>query len=98
DSVSGTFNGMPEASVITLNGAQFKLSYVGGDGNDVTLTVTFVPKTWTGAVNALWSQAGNWAGGVPQAGDAIWFPSGAANLSNTNDLPSGTVFSALLFA
>ena len=97
DPISGTFSGMPEGTVITLNGAQFRLSYIGGDGNDVTLTVTFVPKTWTGAESGLWSQAGNWAGGVPQAGDAIWFPDGAANLNNTNDLPAGTVFSALVF-
>ena len=45
DPISGTFSGMPEGTVITLNGAQFRLSYIGGDGNDVTLTVTFVPKT-----------------------------------------------------
>ena len=36
--VSGTFSGMPEGSVILLNSVyQFQLSYVGGDGNDVTL-------------------------------------------------------------
>src|SRR5688572_28268671 len=34
----------PEGKIITLNGMPFRLSYVGGDGNDVTLTVLgFVP-------------------------------------------------------
>jgi autotransporter-associated beta strand protein len=36
--VLGTFNGLPEGSLITSNGATFYLSYVGGDGNDVVLT------------------------------------------------------------
>jgi hypothetical protein len=36
--VSGTFSGRPEGSVIRLNAAyDFRLSYVGGDGNDVVL-------------------------------------------------------------
>ena len=30
----------PEASFTTLNGMPFRISYVGGDGNDVTLTAT----------------------------------------------------------
>lgn len=30
----------PEGTIITLNGMPFRLSYVGGDGNDVTLTAT----------------------------------------------------------
>jgi hypothetical protein len=29
----------PEGKIITLNGMPFRISYVGGDGNDVTLTV-----------------------------------------------------------
>jgi hypothetical protein len=29
----------PEGTVTTLNGMPFRISYVGGDGNDVTLTV-----------------------------------------------------------
>jgi hypothetical protein len=42
DAVIGTFNGLPEgATVHSLNGLT-QISYVGGDGNDVTLT-TFRP-------------------------------------------------------
>ena len=98
DPVSGTFNGRPEGSTITLNGAyQFQISYAGGDGNDVTLASTVVPKSWTGAASDLWSNAGNWIGGVPGTGDVILFPSGAQHLTNTNDLAVGTVFGSLVF-
>jgi uncharacterized repeat protein (TIGR01451 family) len=38
DPVSGTFSGLPENTVITINGYQLRLSYAGGTGNDVTLT------------------------------------------------------------
>jgi hypothetical protein len=37
DAVTGTFNGLPESTIVTINGVEFVLSYVGGDGNDVTL-------------------------------------------------------------
>jgi hypothetical protein len=30
----------PEGKITTLNGMPFRISYVGGDGNDVTLTAT----------------------------------------------------------
>ena len=36
--VSGTFNGLPEGSLVHLVDEEFRLSYAGGDGNDVTLT------------------------------------------------------------
>src|SRR5205823_6091801 len=75
DLPSGTFNGMPEGTIVTLNGTEFVLSYSrGANHNSVTLSVIVVPKTWTGAVNNLWSVGGNWTGGVPQSGDAIQFP------------------------
>jgi len=37
--VTGTFAGLPEGATFTSGGATFKISYVGGTGNDVTLTV-----------------------------------------------------------
>lgn len=36
--VQGTFNGLPEGATLPINGIPFVVSYVGGDGNDVTLT------------------------------------------------------------
>lgn len=37
-SVLDTFKNLPEGSTYTEDGVDFKVSYVGGDGNDVTLT------------------------------------------------------------
>lgn len=45
DAVSGTFNGLAEGAMVSANGYQFRISYVGGDGNDVTLTPINVPGT-----------------------------------------------------
>jgi uncharacterized repeat protein (TIGR01451 family) len=39
DAVIGTFAGLPEGSTVVLSGQTFKISYVGGTGNDVILTV-----------------------------------------------------------
>ena len=38
DAVSGIFAGLPEGSVIVLGSTRLKVSYIGGSGNDVTLT------------------------------------------------------------
>jgi fibronectin-binding autotransporter adhesin len=54
--------------------------------------------TWTGAVNNLWSNGGNWSGiggTTPVAGDDLIFPSGAANLSTSNDITAGTSFNSI---
>jgi fibronectin-binding autotransporter adhesin len=45
DAVTGTFTGLAEGATFNLNGNVFKISYKGGDGNDVTLTVVSVPAT-----------------------------------------------------
>ncbi|HPM85002.1 MAG TPA: autotransporter-associated beta strand repeat-containing protein, partial [Candidatus Anammoximicrobium sp.] len=39
DPVSGTFDGYAEGATVTLGGFSAVISYVGGDGNDVTLNV-----------------------------------------------------------
>ena len=41
--LNGIFNGLPQGSTITASGYKFSLSYVGGTGNDVVLTLTSVP-------------------------------------------------------
>jgi len=46
--MSGTFKDLPEGAEITAGGVTFKISYVGGDGNDIVLTAlndSPVPKT-----------------------------------------------------
>ena len=42
--VQGTFKDLPEGAEITVSGVTFKISYVGGDGNDVVLTALKVSK------------------------------------------------------
>jgi len=39
---SGTFSGLPEGAFTLVNGVTFDVSYVGGDGNDVVLSVVHV--------------------------------------------------------
>ncbi len=43
DAVSGTFTGLVEGATFNLDGYVMKISYVGGDGNDVVLSVVTVP-------------------------------------------------------
>jgi hypothetical protein len=44
--ISGTFNGLAEGAAVLVNGRAYKISYIGGTGNDVTLTV-YDPATVT---------------------------------------------------
>jgi hypothetical protein len=43
DPVAGTFTGLSEGASVSLSGYKFTISYVGGTGNDVVLTTTYVP-------------------------------------------------------
>ena len=43
--VTGTFSGMAEGSTFSVSGYAFKITYKGGDGNDVVLTVVSAPNT-----------------------------------------------------
>jgi acetyl esterase/lipase len=91
DPVNGTFAGLAEGAQIAVPGGKLAISYAGGDGNDVVLTVAEAKKTWTGAQSALWSNPNNWSpAGIPVSGDPLNFPAGAANTSMTNDLTAGT--------
>jgi fibronectin-binding autotransporter adhesin len=45
DAVSGTFSGLAEGATFTVGSTVFKISYVGGTGNDVVLTVQSAPAT-----------------------------------------------------
>ena len=42
DAITGTFDNLAEGSTLPLSGKVFTLSYLGGDGNDVTLTPLLV--------------------------------------------------------
>lgn len=39
DTVTGTFNGLPESSLISINNLNFRITYKGGTGNDIVLVV-----------------------------------------------------------
>jgi autotransporter-associated beta strand protein len=54
--VIGTFAGLPEGAIVTINDVRVRISYVGGSGNDVTLAVVgpaTVPALSTWAVLVL---------------------------------------------
>jgi fibronectin-binding autotransporter adhesin len=50
DPITGTFAGLPEGSSVVLSGQSFQISYVGGTGNDVVLTVAAPNLTVNNAV------------------------------------------------
>ncbi|HMP91195.1 MAG TPA: hypothetical protein PJ991_13425, partial [Kiritimatiellia bacterium] len=54
---------------------------------------------WTGASasGGNWTDAANWAGGAPSPGNILWFPAGAARLTNTNNFPADTPFNRIDF-
>jgi hypothetical protein len=60
NAISGTFNGLAEGAVISENGNYFKISYVGGTGNDVTLTAVLLP-----VITAINPTFGPTSGGSP---------------------------------
>ena len=41
--MTGTFNGLPEGATVNAGLVSYKISYVGGTGNDVVLTQTGIP-------------------------------------------------------
>jgi len=98
DPVNGTFGSLVEGSVFTVGVYNFRISYHGGDGNDVVLTLVGGAKTWTGAVSGNWSDPNNWSpAGIPVSGDQLAFPAGAAHTAMTNDLPAGFTVGTMTF-
>ena len=45
DPVVGTFTGLAEGATLVVGGRTFRITYVGGDGNDVVLSLPNVPPT-----------------------------------------------------
>ena len=43
DAITGTFSGLAEGATVTVGSGTFKISYIGGTGNDVTLTCVTPP-------------------------------------------------------
>ena len=97
DPVIGTFLGRPEGALIPADGLTMRISYHGGDGNDVTLTSVAYQKQWTGACGSNWSAPCNWSpAAVPLPGEPLDF--GGHPLRGTypnNDLTAGLVLGGL---
>ena len=100
--ISGTFSGVPQGGTRSLGGGvTVQFNYTGGDGNDLTATVTASPagafRVWDGGgADANWMTAANWTGDIaPLPGEALRFPNGAAQLTNTNNFPANTAFNGL---
>jgi autotransporter-associated beta strand protein len=55
--------------------------------------------TWSGGgPNPGWTNAANWGGTAPVAGDDLLFPPTAAQMNSSNNFPSGTTFNSLIFS
>jgi acetyl esterase/lipase len=101
DPVNGTFTGLSEGATIVVGTSTFRISYRGGDGNDVVLAhVPAAPtiKTWKSYVDGRWGNWNNWTGmTIPAAGEPILFPPDAKVISMTNDLPAGFTVGTMTF-
>lgn len=60
DPVTGTFNGLPDNSILPISGQNFRLRYGGGTGNDVTLVRDLVAQLAAGGSlsNGVWRFSG----------------------------------------
>ncbi len=90
DAVNGTFQGLAEGATFALGIVTIQISYVGGTGNDVVLTVTQgFNKFWDGGAGTLnWNDAANWSGDtLPIATDDVYLDIAG---TNTVTLASGT--------
>lgn len=101
DLVAGMFADLPEGAVTNVDRIVFKITYAGGDGNDVALIVLPSQRVWDGGGNsANWDLSANWDPSAypPKPGDDLIFPAGAARLNNTNNLGLNTPFRFITFA
>src|SRR5437867_4705796 len=57
-------------------------------------------KVWSGGgADNFWNTAANWTNNAgPGAADDLLFPSGAARLSNSNNLTAGTALGSIIFS
>ena len=104
DPVAGTFAGLPEGAFLTAGGQTFKITYHGGDGNDVVLTRANPPMTitWIGqdpnnndGHPADLTDANNWVGGVvPGPNDTALFTHGYLSNPQVSSGQNVTLYNA----
>ena len=94
--VSGTFTGLPEAQTFTAAGYSWRISYVGGDGNDVVLTSLTGPATalevWRDLNFGFYTNTGIAADSADPDGDGITNAQEYTLGSNPNDPNSPSSF------
>ena len=80
DPVIGTFNGLAQGAIVIVNGVNKKITYAGGDGNDVVLVKINEPPTNISLSGASVSEnsptgtaVGTLAATDPDAGDSVTF-------------------------
>ena len=85
--VGGTFDGLAEGTIFAVQGQAFQISYIGGDGNDVTLTavpIAVTPTTLVApAAGSAYSEQLTASGG-----------SGTGYIFSATGLPAGLSISA----
>jgi autotransporter-associated beta strand protein len=82
DAVAGTFGGLPEGTMFVRGGVQFKISYKGGDGNDVELTQLSVGQSQIGGISRLGNGQIQFSGsGIPGLAYTV---EANVNLATTN--------------
>ncbi|BCX49252.1 bacteriocin [Haloferula helveola] len=85
DPVSGTFDGLPESALVTVGTFTLQISYTGGDGNDVTLSIPISSEVTTTADSGTGSLRDALA--VTGSGGTITFAAGLTG--DTISLTSG---------
>jgi len=75
--ISGFFSNAPPGTEYPAGTSVLRLSYTGGNGNDVTLATVSTTRTWDegATLNNNWTSADNWSQNLaPQSGDVLVFP------------------------
>lgn len=94
--VVGNFNGLPEGGTFIHDGLVFVVSYVGGDGNDVTLFAESAVVAWDGGGDGTsWNDPLNWVGDlVPAVGsDVVIDVPGTPTIVSSVDVMIGSLTS-----
>lgn len=85
DAINGTFLNLPEGSIFGALDTQFQITYLGGDGNDVSIARINAPSV-SGIItygNAIGSPTPRFVSNVLLSG------TGTPNVSTTSDFPGG---------
>lgn len=90
--VSGTFSEMGEGRVFPASGYNWLISYTGGDGNDVTLTIATALQSWRFTHFGTTENSGNSADAADSNGDGeenlFEFATGQNPHANTRNTPT----------